>query len=61
MPATRKNPESCCTFRVMEHFHLQNLQAKTSAYDYCTALARLTDNTATRALPVSHTLLIYDV
>jgi hypothetical protein len=53
LPATRKNPETCCTFRVMEQFHLQNLQAKTSAYDYYTALAKLTDNTGTHSLPVS--------
>jgi hypothetical protein len=54
MPATRKNPETCCTFRVLEHFHLQNLQAKTSAYDYYASLAKLTDNTGIRALPVGH-------
>ena len=53
MPATHKNPEMCCTFRMMEHFHMLNLQAKTSAYDYYTALSKLTDNTATCALPVS--------
>lgn len=53
MPATCKNPEMCCTFHVMEQFHLQNLQAKISAYDYYTALAKLTDNTGTRLIPVS--------
>ena len=52
-PATQKNPETCFTFRVMEHFHLQTLQAKTTAHDYCIALAKLTDSTATFKLTVS--------
>ena len=57
MPATHKNPETCCTFCLMEVFHLQNLQAKTSAYDFYTTLAKLSDNTGTHALPVSHNSL----
>ena len=46
-PATQKNPEMCFMFHLMEHFHLHTLQAKTMAHDYCIALAKLTDNTAT--------------
>ena len=45
-PATQKNPETCFTFRLMEHFHLHTLQAKT----------KLTDNTATFKPPVSMSL-----
>jgi hypothetical protein len=43
---------------VMEQFCLQNLQAKTSAYDYYTTLAKLTDNTGTCALPVSQSVFV---
>lgn len=55
-PATQKNPETCITFRVMEHYHLQTLQAKTTAYDYYICLTKLTDNTGTIMLPVSEAL-----
>ena len=58
MPATRKNSETCCMFCMMELFHLQNLQAKTLAYNFYTTLAKLTDNTGTRALPVSPTVFM---
>lgn len=43
-PATDTNPRTCCTFRVLEHYHLQTLQGKIAPYDYYSALEKLTDN-----------------
>ncbi|KAI0703791.1 hypothetical protein BC835DRAFT_1230192, partial [Cytidiella melzeri] len=43
-PSTVLDPSTCCTFRLMEHFHLLTLQSKISAYDYYHTLAKLTDN-----------------
>ena len=44
-PATVKEPQTVCTFRVLEHFHRMTLQGKLSAYDYYTSLEKLMDAT----------------
>ncbi|KAF7324472.1 CxC2 domain-containing protein [Mycena kentingensis (nom. inval.)] len=43
-PATSTRPRSAATFRVMRLFHLVSLEAKSSAYEFYNALARLTNN-----------------
>ncbi|TDL23120.1 hypothetical protein BD410DRAFT_721379 [Rickenella mellea] len=42
-PASQELPKTCCTFRVLEVFHIMCLQSKMSAYDFYHALAKLTD------------------
>ncbi|KAI0691764.1 hypothetical protein BC835DRAFT_1256150, partial [Cytidiella melzeri] len=43
-PSTVQDPTICCTFRMMEQFHMLTLQSKITAYDYYTTLSKLTDN-----------------
>jgi hypothetical protein len=52
-PATHIEPQTCCTFRVLQHFHMQTLQGKIAAYDYYGALEKLTDNTGLNPTKVS--------
>jgi hypothetical protein len=52
-PATHTEPQTCCTFRVLQHFHMQTLQGKIMAYNYYSALEKLTDNTGMVPLKVS--------
>jgi hypothetical protein len=44
-PATHDNPKTAATFRVLDFFLVQTLQAKTTMYDFYTALEKLTDAT----------------
>lgn len=50
------DPTTCCTFTLMEHFHLTTLQSKTSAHDYYATLCKLTDNTGITTTYVRHTV-----
>ncbi|TFK88753.1 hypothetical protein K466DRAFT_488291 [Polyporus arcularius HHB13444] len=47
-PATSVNPKTAATFRLLESFHQLSIQAKVSAFEYYSSLARRTDNTGTR-------------
>ncbi|KAK6992523.1 CxC2 domain-containing protein [Favolaschia claudopus] len=42
-PATHDHPRSAATFRLLDHFQTLTLQAKTTMYDFYSALERLTD------------------
>jgi hypothetical protein len=44
-PATDDKPQTCATFEVLDAFVTQTYQAKTTMYDYYSALKKLTDNT----------------
>ncbi|KAJ7481682.1 hypothetical protein FB451DRAFT_1444162 [Mycena latifolia] len=44
-PATEDMPRTAATFRLLDFFHAQTLQAKTTMYDFYTALERVTDGT----------------
>ena len=44
-PATHLEPQTVCTFRVLENFHAMTLQGKVTMYDYYSGLEKLTDNT----------------
>lgn len=43
-PATHIEPQTCCTFRVLEVFHILTLEGKVTSYDYYSGLEKLTDN-----------------
>ncbi|TDL13658.1 hypothetical protein BD410DRAFT_735054 [Rickenella mellea] len=47
-PASQIEPQTCCTFSVLDLFHVMTLQSKVSAYDFYSALAKLTDMTGLR-------------
>jgi hypothetical protein len=44
-PATVASPKTAATFRLLEHFHLLNLESKASAFEFYRGLMRETDNT----------------
>ncbi|KAL1689041.1 hypothetical protein GGG16DRAFT_126749 [Schizophyllum commune] len=50
LPATIREPQSCCTFEVLNQFHLITLHGKLTAYDYYASLERMTDNTGTEGV-----------
>ncbi|KAJ7499523.1 hypothetical protein FB451DRAFT_1385222 [Mycena latifolia] len=43
-PATVKWPQTAATFELLDFFHVQTLQAKTTMYDFYVALEKLTNN-----------------
>jgi hypothetical protein len=43
-PATFHNPKTAFTFRVLEEFHLDNLECKTTPSQFFSRLRRLTNN-----------------
>lgn len=50
-PATYDRPETVFTFRVLEDFHLENLETKASAQRYYAKLRRLTSNAFPQSVP----------
>ncbi|KAG2018837.1 hypothetical protein CC2G_008224 [Coprinopsis cinerea AmutBmut pab1-1] len=50
-PATPTLPRTAFSFAVLRLFHLLQLEAKASAYDFCSALRRLSDNVFTDRIP----------
>jgi hypothetical protein len=44
-PATVHHPQTCCTVRVLELFHIITLAGKLNGHDFYNSLERLTDNT----------------
>jgi hypothetical protein len=52
-PATTNDPRSAFTFEVLKNFHILNMQAKCSTFDYSLSLRRMTDNVFTDRVPVS--------
>ncbi|KAL1738015.1 hypothetical protein HDZ31DRAFT_15940, partial [Schizophyllum fasciatum] len=55
LPATVRDPQTCCTFDALHQFHLLTFHAKTTAYDYYASLERLTDNPGTRGVQNRYT------
>jgi hypothetical protein len=47
-PATHDTPKTAATFRVLDFFLLQTLQAKTTMYDFYTTLEKSTDATSVK-------------
>lgn len=53
-PASIVSPTTCCTMRMLEHFHMLTLQSKITAYDYYHSLEKLTDNIGLLSRVVSY-------
>ena len=51
-PATFRNPKTAFTFRVLEEFHLDNLECKTTPSQFISRLRRLTSDEFPNAVPV---------
>lgn len=51
-PATSTNPRTCASMRLLEHFHLTQLETKGSTYHYYRGIEHLTDNTGGRKVQV---------
>jgi hypothetical protein len=53
-PATFRNPKTAFTFRVLEEFHLDNLECKTTPSQFFSRLRRLTSDEFPNTVPVGH-------
>jgi CxC2 like cysteine cluster associated with KDZ transposases len=51
-PATFHNPKTAFTFRVLEDFHLDNLECKTTPSQFFSRLRRLTNDEFPNTVPV---------
>ena len=51
-PATFRNPKMAFTFRVLEEFHLDNLECKTTPSQFFSRLRRLTNDEFLNTVPV---------
>jgi hypothetical protein len=51
-PATFRNPKTAFTFRVLEDFHLDNLECKTTPSQFFSRLRRLTNDEFPNSVPV---------
>ena len=51
-PATFHNPKTAFTFRVLEDFHLDNLECKTTPSQFFSRLRRLTNDELPNTVPV---------
>ena len=51
-PATFRNPKMAFTFRVLEEFHLDNLECKTTPSQFISRLRRLTSDEFPNTVPV---------
>lgn len=52
-PHSRKMPQTGFTFEGLDQFRLFNLSSKTSAWDYCLTLRKMTDDTQPHKTPAS--------
>jgi hypothetical protein len=51
-PATFRNPKTAFTFQVLEEFHLDNLECKTTPSQFISCLRRLTNDEFPNTVPV---------
>src|ERR1700675_4608512 len=59
-PATFRNPKTAFTFRVLEEFHLDNLECKTTPSQFISRLRRLTSDEFPNAVPVGQASISAD-
>jgi len=52
-PAMFRNPKTAFTFQVLEEFHLDNLECKTTPSQFFSCLRRLTSDEFPNTMPVS--------
>ncbi|KAJ7306264.1 hypothetical protein DFH08DRAFT_824713 [Mycena albidolilacea] len=57
-PSTPDNPQSAVTISALKLFHAVSLQGKTTAYHFFNALAKITDNTGSRAFERRYQLVL---
>ncbi len=51
-PATFRNPKTAFTFQVLEEFHLDNLECKTTPSQFFSRLRRITNDEFPNSVPV---------
>jgi hypothetical protein len=51
-PSTVERPQTVFTFSVLDRYHVESLEGKTSAYAFYSQLRRLTDNCFPHLVPV---------
>jgi hypothetical protein len=59
-PATFRNPKTAFSFRVLEEFHLDNLECKTTPSQFISRLRRLTSDEFPNTVPVGHASISAD-
>jgi hypothetical protein len=59
-PATFRNPKTAFTHRVLEEFHLDNLECKTTPSQFFSRLRRLTSDEFPNTVPVGHASISAD-
>ena len=59
-PASTSRPSTAFTFSVLEYFHVDAVECKTSASSFSTKLRRLTDFSSPQSVPVSKSYTICD-
>ena len=59
-PATFRNPKTAFTFRVLEEFHLDNLECKTTPSQFISRLRRLTSDEFPNTVPVGQASISAD-
>jgi hypothetical protein len=59
-PATFRNPKTAFTFRVLEEFHLDNLECKTTPSQFISRLRRLTNEEFPNTVPVGQACISPD-
>ena len=57
-PASHLRPETAFTFDVLDNFHIDAMECKTSAASFMKKLCRLTNNAFPHTVPVSSTLIL---
>jgi hypothetical protein len=59
-PATFRSPKTAFTFRVLEEFHLDNLECKTTSSQFFSRLRRLTSDEFPNTVPVGQASISAD-
>jgi hypothetical protein len=59
-PASTSRPSTAFTFAVLEYFHVDAVECKTSASNFFNKLRRLTDFSSPQSVPVSKTYIACD-
>ena len=57
-PASMKRPSTAFTFSLLEYFHIDSVECKTSASSFFSKLRRLTNNSHPNSVPVSQAIAI---
>lgn len=59
-PASTSRPSTAFTFAVLDYFHVDAVECKTSAFNFFNKLRRLTDFSSPQSVPVSETCITLD-